>query len=623
MLKLISRAVRIGGGVLPTLKLCASVLQREGWSGVVWRLNAARRMSYIDQYSGSVADAVKTDYNRGYDTWRKRNESVDVSGELTQLGAPLLISILMPVYRPRPEFLERAIESVRRQTYGHWELCICDDASNDRVITALLQKHAVADKRIKFMSRHENGHISAATNDALALASGEYVGFLDNDDELHKDALAHIRIALHRSPQSELLYSDEDKIDEKGRRHHPYFKPEFNPVLMLAQNMLTHLCVYKTSAVRDLGGLRLGVEGAQDWDLAFRFVEARGTDRICHIPRVLYHWRETEGSTARGSNEKSYATDAQIKVVQQHLGRLGRSAKVMPAPLAPGMLRVRYDLPENQPLVSIVIPTRDKVELLKICISSLYAKTEYKNFEVIVVDNGSVEAITKGYFEEIENGFGVRLLNADIPFNYSKLNNMAAEIARGDFILMLNNDIEITDGDWLSEMMSWAQWTETGCVGAKLWYPNGTLQHGGVILGINGIAGHAHRGISKIDPGYYGRAAVHQNFSAVTGACMLVRKSVFEMMGGLNERFAVAYNDIDFCLRVNSSGMFNVWTPYASMIHHESATRGIDISESGRDRLNGEVQLMKHQWADVIANDFAYSKNLTHLDENLSIEVLR
>lgn len=619
MWKLISRAVRIGGGVVPTLKLCASVLQREGWSGVVWRMNAARRMSYIDQYDGSTA-AVKTDYNRGYDTWRKRNESVDMRGELLQADAPIRFSILMPVYRPQPQLLERAIESVCRQTFDHWELCICDDASGDAAITALIQKHVDADSRIKFVTRATNGHISAATNDALTLASGEYVGFLDNDDELHKDALAHVHMALHAHPEAELLYSDEDKIDEKSHRHHPYFKSEFNPVLMLAQNMLTHLCVYKASVLKELGGLRLGVEGAQDWDLAFRYVESRGTDHICHIPRVLYHWRETAGSTARGSGEKSYATAAQIQVVQQHLARIGRVATVSPAPLVPGMLRVRYHLPENPPLVSIVIPTRDKVDLLKTCISSLYAKTEYPNFEVIVVDNGSVEDATKCYFQEIEKQHAVHVLDANIPFNYSKLNNMAVEVANGDFVVMLNNDIEITDGDWLSEMMSWAQWPETGCVGAKLWYPNGTLQHGGVILGINGLAGHAHRGISRIDPGYMGRAGVHHNLSAVTGACLLVKKSVFKMVDGLDESLAVAYNDIDFCLRVNNEGLSNVWSPYAEMTHHESATRGVDSVGWERERLNREIEIMKNRWAIALGNDSSYSINLTRLDENFSIK---
>lgn len=618
MLTVLFRAIRIGGGLWPSLRLGLSVMRREGWTGVLWRLNSARRMSYIDQYNES-SQAVKTDYNRGYSAWCKRHESDSARIRADEAGLPVLISIVMPVFRPKPELLERAINSVLKQSYPHWELCICDDASMQDEIIAILRRYVAADRRIKLRVRTENGHIASATNDALAMATGEFVALLDNDDELQRDALAHVRIAVGAHPSAQLLYSDEDKIDEKQNRHNPYFKPEFNPVLMLAQNMVTHLCVYRASTLKELGGLAPGVDGAQDWDLAWRLVELKGTDDVVHIPHVLYHWRETLGSTARGSNEKQYATEAQLKVVEQHLARIGRPANVTPSPLVEGMLRVRHTLITPEPLVSIIVPTRDKQELLETCISSLFDKTAYRNFEVIVVDNGSQQEKTQIYLKKILNERGVRTLRIDIPFNYSTLNNRGVADARGDFILMLNNDIEITDSDWLGEMMSWAQFPETGCVGAKLWYPNNTLQHGGVILGINGLAGHAHRGVSRFDTGYHGRASVHQNLTAVTGACMLVKKSIYEEVGGLDEQFAVAYNDIDFCLRVVRAGYRNVWTPYAEMLHHESATRGADAIGSKRVRLEKEIAIMKLRWPEILDSDPAYSPNLTRLDENFSI----
>ncbi len=617
------RAIRIGGGLFSTVKLAFFVLKNEGVAGIIWRMNIARKMDFVDHLD-LCAKAERTDYNLGYGKWIDNNEkfhnkilSLDVNNEFHPR-----ISILLPVYRVPLNFLKKAIESVELQSYENWELCICDDASNCSNLLKYLEVKSKTDARIKILIRETNGHISAATNDALALATGEYAALLDHDDELHPDALMRVVQAVKNNPGVEIVYSDVDKLDVNNRRHHPYFKSEFNPVLFLAQNMISHLGVYRVSTLRELGGFRLGVEGAQDWDMAWRVVEAKGVDTVVHIPAVLYHWRELEGSTSRDVGEKMYAIKAQVKVIQDHLERSGQRGVATASERVPGMIRVRYELPVPMPLVSIVIPTRDRKDLISLCIESLFKKTSYENFEIIIIDNESVDADALDFLGEIEKLPNVRVFRENIPFNYSVLNNRGVSHALGEYILMLNNDIEFTHADWLTEMMSWATQPGVGCVGAKLWYPNGTLQHGGVVLGLcGGMAGHAHRGISKIDNGYVGRAVVHQNLSAVTGACMLVKRSIYEELGGLDEQFAVAYNDIDFCLRVRVAGYQIVWTPYAEMVHHESATRGTDSNPQKRARLEAEVALMKQRWSGVLKSDPAYSPNLTRLDENFSINI--
>ena len=615
MITTILRALKLGGGLSPTVRLFLKVLREEGWQGVVWRFNVARRTSYVDEFDVSTKARV-TDYNIGYNRWLSMN---DRSTRAVRGHSNVLFSIILPVYRSNINQLRDAIESVVAQTFSRWELCIADDGSSCAEISALLNEYASKDHRIRCVFRAVNGHISAASNTALDLATGDFAVLLDHDDLLHPEALGCIAEVLELYPKAELIYTDEDKVDLNGRRHHPYFKPKFNPVLMLAQNMISHLGIYRVSTLREIGGFRVGVEGAQDWDLAWRVIEIKGELGLIHVPKVLYHWRETQGSTARDIGTKEYAQDAQRRVVSEHIARIGRSATVTSLERLPGMLRVRYDLPTELPLISIIIPTRDRRDLLEQCIKSLYAKTDYNRFEVIVVDNGSVESDTLEYLSALEYEGKARVLKADIPFNYSRLNNLAVDLAKGCYVLMLNNDIEFTDSDWLNEMLSWAIQPETGCVGAKLWYPNGTLQHGGVILGVNGLAGHAHRGISKIDNGYAGRAVVAQNLSAVTGACMLVRRNIYLAVGGLDEAFAVAYNDIDFCLRVQDAGYKNVWTPYAEMVHHESATRGSDNVGEGRKRLDHEISLMRERWSLWIDDDPAYSPNLTKADEDFSI----
>ncbi|MBI1891022.1 MAG: glycosyltransferase [Burkholderiales bacterium] len=529
-----------------------------------------------------------------------------------------LISVIMPVYNAPPEFLEQAIESVRDQIYPHWELCIADDASTNEKTKSILKKYAMEDKRIKVVFRAENGHISAATNSAFEISTGEFIALLDHDDMLHPLALHHLAETINRHSDAELIYSDEDRIDESNYRSEPYFKCEFNYELMLAQNMLNHLSCYRRAIVGDVGAWRKGFEGSQDYDLALRVIERLKPHQIVHIPRVLYHWRAIEGSTAHSADAKPYATIAAQRAIREHLNRMGVEAEVVDAPKLPTWSRVKFKVPEPQPGVCIIIPTRDRVDLLSTCISSILEKTTYKNYRILIVDNNSVEAETLAYFDKVKSEV-ISILKDDRPFNYSALNNGAVEACTSEYVCLMNNDIEVISPDWLEEMMGHACRTGVGAVGARLWYPDGRLQHGGLIMGLGGTAGHSHKFLPKNHPGYFGRAALHQAFSGVTAAVLLIKKSIYQEAGGLEEKFAVAFNDVDFCLKVDAKGYRNVWTPYAEFIHYESATRGYETTPEKQRRMNAEAELLRERWGQRLFNDRYYSPNLTQEEEDFSL----
>jgi glycosyltransferase involved in cell wall biosynthesis len=524
-----------------------------------------------------------------------------------------LISVLLPVYNSNLKWLRRAILSVQKQLYPRWELCIADDASTDRKLWPLLQKYARRDPRIKVMRRAQNGHISAASNDALGLADGDLVALLDHDDELAPSALYFVALALNKNRELQLLYSDEDKLDAQSRRSDPYFKSDWNPELLLAQNFISHLGVYRTDLIRRVGGFRIGFEGSQDYDLTLRCIEQIRPKEIEHLPRVLYHWRMVDESTASYATAKPYAQEAARRAVQEHLDRTGIAAAVVPSHGV--YLQTKYALPAERPIVSIVIPTRDRASCLQKCLDSIFEKTDYRNYEVIVLDNESHEAETLEFLTALEKRERVRVERIEGAFNYSRLNNRGVELSRGSFIALLNNDVEVINDDWLSEMVSRALRSEVGMVGARLWYPNGTIQHAGVILGAGGIAGHAHVGLRR-EHGYFGRADLAQNFSAVTAACALVRREVYLQLGGFDENLAVTFNDIDFCLRLREAGYRIVWTPHAELIHHESASRGFDDSTPKQIRFLAEVDYMNSKWGEMLQRDPFYNPNLS-LGENL------
>jgi glycosyltransferase involved in cell wall biosynthesis len=521
-----------------------------------------------------------------------------------------VISVLMPVYNPNPDWLRDAIESVRDQIYPYWQLCIADDASTDPSVLAMLNSYSQIDSRIQIVFRQQNGHISAASNTALELVSGDWVALLDHDDVLPEHALFWIADAINKNPAASLIYSDEDKIDEAGKRIEPYFKCDWNVDLFYSHNLISHLGVYRTELLRSIGGFRIGFEGSQDYDLALRYIEKINHEQIIHLPRVLYHWRLHKKSAALKKDIKPYALMAGRKALQEHFSRQEITASV--ELLDFGMYRVRYSLPVPEPLVSLIIPTRNGLDLLRQCVDSILGKTNYHNYEVLIVDNGSDDLDILNYFKSLSQQNVIRIIRDERPFNFSALNNLAVTHARGELIGLINNDIEVISPNWLTELVSHALRPGIGAVGARLWYPNNTLQHGGVILGLGGVAGHPNRGMPMNSKGYFGRASVIQSFSAVTAACLVVRKSIYEQVGGLNETdLSVAFNDVDFCLRLIDAGYRNIWTPFAELYHHESASRGLDNTPEKQQRFNDEVEYMKHKWGSRLLNDPAYNPNLT------------
>ena len=538
-----------------------------------------------------------------------RRDAQSIRRQIAAFPRQPKISILLPVYNTDRRWLRRAIDSVRRQLYRNWELCIVDDASTAPHVSTLLQWYARRDPRIKIHRRAENGHIAAASNDALALATGEYVALLDHDDELALTALYFSAREFNEHPEAQLLYSDEDKLDKQGRRCDPYFKPDWNPDLFTSQNYVSHLSVYATELVRKVGGFRRGFEGSQDYDLALRCIEQIEPAQIRHIPHVLYHWRIADESTATFAGAKPYAHEAAVRAMQEHVDRRGIQARVVPH--YANYLRVIYSPPPDQPHVSIIIPTRDRGLLLRQCVESIFAKTDYPNFDIVIVDNESTDAETLAYLEASKADSRVVVLRVAGEFNFSRLNNIGVAHARGAFVALLNNDLEVMRRDWLVEMVSHAARPEVGVVGARLWYPDGRMQHGGVILGVGGVATHAHSGIRK-EHGYFARAHLTQNFSAVTGACMLLRKEVYLELGGLDEvNLAVAFNDVDFCLRLRQAGLSTVWTPHAELVHHESASRGLEDTRSKQRRFLAEVDFMQTKWGHILTADPFYNPNLS------------
>lgn len=619
LLKMLPMLLQRGGGLQSTAKKAINLAQREGLAGV------KHQLGQMNQELIAVGDDPRPFVHRNdYSEWIRRYDTLDdalrqqIRDRIAAMPRRPKISVLMPVYEPPLHFLNQAIESIRNQLYQDWELCIADDASKNEAVQALLQKHANEDSRIKVIFRKQNGHISEASNSALEKATGEFIALLDHDDMLPEHALFYVAQAILDHPDAGLIYSDEDKINAAGNRQDAYFKTDWNPDLFLSQNMISHLGAYKAELVRKVQGFREGLEGSQDYDLALRCIEQLDVGQIVHIPRVLYHWRIHAGSTALAGSEKSYAFVAGERALNEHFQRMGIAAQAGPQEC--GMYRVHYQLPVPAPLVSLIIPTRNGLNLIRQCVNSVLDKTRYDNYEILIVDNNSDDAATLQYFASLASNPRIRILRDERPFNYSALNNAAAQQANGEYLCLMNNDIEVIAPEWLSEMISIASQPGVGAVGARLRYPDDTLQHGGVITGIGGVASHSHKYFPVSHHGYFGRAQLIHTVSAVTGACMVIKKQIYEEMGGLDETsLAVAFNDVDFCLRVQQAGYRNVWTPYADLYHHESASRGDDNTPEKQARFQSEVDYMHSQWGAELQNDPAYNPNLTLNHDDFSL----
>ena len=564
-----------------------------------------------DQYIG--LDEVE------YLKWQKKYETktfMKLARSKDKIPNKILFSIVVPTYNTNPDILEHTLRSVKKQIYENWELCIYDDASSSSETVEYLKKQLeIVDERIKIKFGKKNGHISYATNQALKMATGEFILFLDHDDQLSSYALLAIANLLKKKPETDIIYYDEDKLNTKGFRIDPQFKPSWSPDTLLSTMYLAH-STYRTKLIKKLGGMRRGYEGSQDYDLALRATEL--TKNIERIPMILYHWRQIPGSTALTYETKDYASDSSKKAVQDAIKRRKLIADLKPGLTAPSS-NISYRIIGN-PKVSIIIPTKDKLNYVKTAIESIEAYTSYKNYEIILIDNNSEEDSTKKYLDNISKKHQVLKYNK--PYNYAAINNFAVGKAKGKHILLLNNDIRIFNNDWLINLLRYSQLDHVGAVGGLLLFKNDTIQHAGVVIGIGGIASHLYREKEITVPAHLDFPRVIHNVSAVTGACLMVKKVLYEKVGGLDEELAVAFNDVDFCLKLLKEGFRNIYTPYSKIYHYESISRGYEhLDPSQQTRFTKEIHYFYKKWKTFIEEgDPYYNPNLSliHNDGRLT-----
>lgn len=531
------------------------------------------------------------------------------------------ISIVVPAYKTPIKFLREMMDSLIAQTYPNWELCIADASPEDAAMELALKEYADRDNRIKWNKLKENLGIAENTNAALAMAEGDYIGLLDHDDMLAVNALFKIAEALEKETDIDVIYTDEDKIRGGVQEHfQPHFKPDFNPDLLRANNYICHLFVVKRELLEVVGGFRKSFDGAQDYDFIFRCVENAG--KIYHIPEILYHWRTHQASTADNPDSKMYAYEAGKRAIEGNLERCGLDGKVS-FTKDYGFYRVKYPV-QGRPLVSIIIPNKDEKDCLERCINSIIEKTTYNNFEILIVENNSITNEIFSYYKQLSKKENIRLLAWEKPFNYSAINNYAVKKARGDYLLFLNNDTEVIAPNWIEEMLGHCQRSETGVVGGKLYYPDGTIQHAGTIIGMGGIAGHMFVDMPGERTGYLHKASLQQNLSAVTAACMMVKREIFEMVLGFDEELSVAFNDVDFCLRVRQKGYLVVYDPYVELYHYESKSRGSEDSAEKVRRFQEEIEFMRCRWEKLLKEgDPYYNKNLSLTKWNYSLRPIK
>lgn len=557
-----------------------------------------------------------------YERWRKDNqitrEELDEQRK-AQFSYQPKFSIVVPLFQTKEIYLRALVESVENQTYGNWELCLADGSGADSPLGKIVAEYQKKGLNICYQILEENKGISENTNAAIQMATGEYIVLADHDDIIAENALYECAKAVNLDKNIDVLYSDEDKIDMAGKKYFdPNFKPDLNMDLLCSMNYICHLFVVKKSVIDKVGMLRSEFDGAQDHDFILRCVEAAG--KVYHMPKVLYHWRCHINSTAANPESKLYAFEAGRKAVEEHYKRVGIPAKVEHSSFY-GMFRTRYCWQE-QPLISIIIPNKDHVEDLKKCMDSIEQKSVYRNFEFVIVENNSTEEETFQYYKELEQRENVRVVYYKGGFNFSKINNYGATYAKGEYLLLLNNDTEIINPECLEELLGYCMREEVGIVGAKLCYEDDTIQHAGVVIGFGGMAGHAFIESSRYDTGYMGRIMCAQDYSAVTAACMMTKKSVFDAVGGLTEELEVAFNDIDYCLKVRELGKLVVYNPYAELYHYESKSRGMEDTPEKVERFNSEVAKFCERWEEILRKgDPYYNPNLTLDKADFSLRV--
>jgi len=569
-------------------------------------------MALLRKKMAAVWSILKHDRN----IYRYMSESGSPPGSVNNLAMAPLISVVMPVHNGRPQWLKCAIQSVLEQTYSRWELCIVDDSSSEKRTTRLLSR--IIDPRIHIKFLETNVGISSATNEAISSSKGDYIIFLDQDDELTKDALAEIVNAVNRFNPN-LIYSDEDKFTDFlfGKKYiDAHFKPDYSPDLLLSHNYITHLLVVKRALLDKIGVFRPEYDGAQDYDLTLRAVES--ADTICHIRKVLYHWRYHPDSTSHQTESREKCSNAGRSAVEDAIRRRKINAVVEPTRLQ-NHCRVLRRL-KGEPLISIIIPYMDMPELLETCLHSITSRTNYPNYEILGINNNSKEEKTFDLMARwSDKDQRVRFVDYDMPFNYAEINNHAVSLARGEYILLLNNDIEIIAAHWVDVLLEHAQREEVGAVGGKLYYPDGTVQHAGIVVGIKGFVGRPHRRFPGESTGYFHRLMLTQNVSAVTGALMMVKRSKYLEVGGMDSiNLPISLNDVDFCLRLMEKRYWNVFTPYCEAIHAESVSRGFDTDPDKRARFEGEIKYFTHRHQKILSQgDPFYNPNLSLDDEDI------
>lgn len=531
-----------------------------------------------------------------------------------------VFSIAVPAYKTPIPFLKQMVDSVRHQTYANWELCIVNASPEEMEMHQVLDEYVKMDKRIRVKDLKDNLGIAENTNEALAMGTGEFVGLLDHDDLLAPQALYRMVEAMNSGKYQgnvDVLYSDEDKVTMDLSEHfQPHFKPDFNLDLLRSNNYITHFFVARTSLVKEVGGFRREYDGAQDYDFIFRCVEK--AENICHIPEILYHWRTHKASTADNPASKMYAFEAGKRAIEGNLKRT-RTNGIVDHTKDYGFYQVKYPI-SGEPLVSVIIPNKDQKESLEKCLNSVFEKTTYKNYEIIIVENNSTEQDTFEYYKELEKRENVKIIVWEKGFNYSAINNFGVKEAKGEYLLFLNNDVEVINPEWMEEMLGNCQREEVGIVGAKLYYPDDTIQHAGVIIGIGGIAGHAFLNTPRSRTGYLHKASLQMNLSAVTAACMMMKKKAFDQMEGFEEKLQVAFNDVDLCLRTVQAGYLIVYNPRVELYHYESKSRGTEDNEEKIRRFQGEIEFMRTRWIDILKEgDPYYNKNLTLSKWNYSL----
>ncbi|MCD7715616.1 MAG: glycosyltransferase family 2 protein [Lachnospiraceae bacterium] len=578
----------------------------------------------VKEFLIRLSDRVEPDevpYEPWYEKHRASGEELRKQRQ-RKWKDPVLISIAVPLFRTPPAFLEQMIDSVKAQSYPYWELCLANGSPKDAELAAALARYQ-DDDRIHVQMLPENRGIAGNTNAAIEMAKGDYIGLLDHDDLLAPDALYEVADAIERG-RPELIYTDEDKVESDLSRHfQPNLKPDYSPDLLRSNNYICHFLVFSRTLYEKAGGFDSRYDGAQDHDFILRCTEK--ADGICHIPRILYHWRVSSRSTADNPTSKEYAYEAGVRAVAAHLERCGLKGEVSRKKDF-GCYRVKYEV-EGNPLVSVVIPNKDETDTLKLCLASIFEKTTWKNFEIIIVENNSETGEIFDYYKEIDGRNGVHVVyyenEKQTGFNYSAINNFGIRHAKGDYILCMNNDMEVISPDWMTELLGHCMRPGTGAVGARLYYPDDTIQHAGIVIGIGGVSGVAGNilvGLKRGHTGYMHRESLQQDLSAVTAACMMIRREAYDAVGGFEEKLAVAFNDVDFCLKIREAGYLVVYDPYAELYHYESKTRGAEDTEEKARRFQRELEYMRTRWIRILKEgDPYYNRNFSLTKWNYSL----